>query len=194
MKFTTSAIIATTAAVASALPAESPFPRPGTNEVFSIMAIRSASPIHYASIQAKNGSFYLTSPDQGASCGPENPGYAQFTLGEEKGDLYLYTPNPPQQAVVDRSGMGQGNIAYTTGVQSIGKNQQRGPFKIDEEGNVVFDAAQGPQGFQACPNAAGGGYSVWLAGEVNPGSNKDCVGFTAKAIKESKPLKCSYTN
>jgi hypothetical protein len=33
--------------------------------------------------------------------------------------------------------MGQGNIAFTVGVQSIGKNQERGLFAIDE-GGVFF--------------------------------------------------------
>jgi hypothetical protein len=156
------------------------------------MAIRSGSPIHYASIQAKDSVFRLAAPSQNSSCADESVNYATFTLEEETGNLYLYTDNPPHQAYVDRSGMGQGFIGYTTGVQPIGRNQQRGPFKIDDEGNVVFDAAQGAQGFQACPNALGGGFSVWLAGDVNPGGEKDCVGFTAKAMKQGQPVKCLY--
>jgi hypothetical protein len=89
--------------------------------------------------------------------------------------------------------MGQGFIGYTNGVMSIGKNQQRGPFKIDEAGNVVFAANNEAVGFQACPNALGGGYSVWLEGATNPGGNSDCIPFTAVAVKESNPVKCSYS-
>jgi hypothetical protein len=51
----------------------------------------------------------------------------------------LYTPpSTPEQAVVDRSSMGQGNIAFTVGAQSIGKNQERGPFAIDEGGYLFI--------------------------------------------------------
>jgi hypothetical protein len=59
MKFTTSAVLATSAALVSAVPADSPFPRPGPNDVFSIIAIRPGSFIHYASIQVKGGHFTL---------------------------------------------------------------------------------------------------------------------------------------
>jgi hypothetical protein len=88
--------------------------------------------------------------------------------------------------------MAQGHFGWTTGVAPIGTNQERGPFVIDEEGNVVFNASNGAVEFQACPGAVGGGYSVWVAGATNPGGNKDCIPFTAKAIKEEKPAKCNY--
>jgi hypothetical protein len=193
MKFTTSAIIATTAAVVSALPADNPDSyRPGPDDVFSIMALRSASPVHHTQIQAINGAYYLGNPDQGAQCGPVNPNYAQFFLTKE-GDLYLYTPNPPEQTFIDRSGMGQGVMGYTQGVMPIGRNQERGPFIINDEGNVVLNATGGAVGFQACPNALGGGYSVWLEGATNPGGNSDCIPFTAKAVKENNILKCDYS-
>jgi hypothetical protein len=77
-------------------------------------------------------------------------------------------------------------------VASIGTNHERGPFVVDEEGSVVFNATIGAMGFQACPGAVGGGYSVWLAGATDPGGNKDLIHFTAKAIKGEKPVKCNY--
>lgn len=49
---------------------------------------------------------------------------------------------------------------------------------------MVFDAVNGVVGFQACPNALGGRYCVWLAVETNPGGNIICVGFAARALKE----------
>jgi hypothetical protein len=119
------------------------------------------------------------------------PNYAQFTLDESNVDLYLYTPNPPEQAVVDRSGMGQGHFGWTTGVAPIGTKQKRGPFVIEEEGSVVFNVTNGAVGFQACPGADGGGYSVRLAGATDPGGNKDCIHFAAKAMKEEKPITCN---
>lgn len=213
MKFTTAAAAASMAALSSAAPAcsapsasatadntTSPFPRPSGNDVFRLMSIRSGSSIQYGAVQARNGGFVINGP-QNSTCAIGNTdtpvsgiNYASFSLSQDDGSLYLYTDNPPHQAFVDRSGMGQGIIRYTTGVQSIGKSQERGPFKIDDEGNLVFAGSQnGSTGFQACPNALGGGYSVWLAGATNPGGNSDCVGFEMKALKEVQPLKCSYS-
>jgi hypothetical protein len=104
----------------------------------------------------------------------------------------LYTADPPEQAVVDRSGMGQGNIAFTVGVQAIGKNQERGPFAIDEEGYLFFNATNGAQGFQACPGAIRGGYSVWLGGVATPAGIEGCIPFAARAVNETVPFECSY--
>jgi hypothetical protein len=193
MKFTTTTVLASAAALAVAAP--TPDSKPAVNDRFRIMTLRSGSDFQYSSVQAANRGFLINHPDQNSSCDAgAKPNYATFYLNEA-GDLYLNTDNPPQQAVVDRSGMGQGNIQYTTGVQGIGKNQQRGPFKIDDESNLVFVTPQGPmQGFQACPNALGGGYSIWLAGDVNPGGKSNCVGFTARALKETEPIKCQYTD
>jgi hypothetical protein len=89
--------------------------------------------------------------------------------------------------------MGQGNIAFTVGVQSIGKNQERGLFAIDEGGYFFFNATNGAQGFQACPGVTLGVYSVWLTGEATPAGIKDCVPFAAKAAKVTIPLKCNYS-
>jgi hypothetical protein len=213
MKFTTSAAAASMAMLASAAPAcaapvaaaaaadRSPFgPKPTGNDVFRLKTVRSGSAIQYADVQAKNGGFVIGSPSQNSSCAVggtqtilPDVNYASFSIDTSDGGLYLYTDNPPHQAFVDRSGMGQGVIGYTTGVQPIGKNQQRGPWKITDENNLMW-GPDGDVGFQACPDALGGGYSLWLAGAVNPGGNKDCVGVNVKAIKEDQPIKCLYTS
>jgi hypothetical protein len=195
MKLSPTTTLLSSIALASASPCGSPFPRPGPNDVFRLMSIRSGSAIQYGAVQAKLSSFYINSPSQNSTCADPTTNYASFTLSES-GDLYLYTDNPPLQAFVDRSGMGQGVFQYSSGVQPIGRNQERGPFKIDEQGNLVF-AGNGnaePTGFQACPDALGGGWSVWLAGATNPGGNEGCVGFTMKALKENEPQKCLYTS
>jgi hypothetical protein len=192
MKFTTTTLLATTAALATAAPTTPDNTKPAPLDRFRIMTLRSGSDIQYASVQALNTGFRINAPSQNASCGAD-VNYATFYL-TESGDLYLNTDNPPQQAFVDRSGMGQGVIQYTTGVQGIGRNQERGPFKVDDESNLVFVSANGETtGFQACPNALGGGYSVWLAGVTDPAGNKDCVGFTARALKETDPKVCMYS-
>jgi hypothetical protein len=161
---------------------------PGINDTFIIMAIRSASPIHYARIQAKSSGFVLGAPTQGAECGLVSPNNTQFTLDASTGDVYLYTPNTPEQAVVDRSGMGQGHSGYTNGVAPIGTNQECGPFVVDEEGSLVFNATNGAVGFQVCPGAVGGGYSVWLAGATDPGGNKDCIPLRRKRLRRRSLL------
>lgn len=93
--------------------------------------------------------------------------------------------------------MGQGIIQYTASVtQQIGKNQERGPFKIDENGNLVFagNADGTTTGFQACPGAKDGGWSLWLAGVEKPAGNEGCLGINLKAVKEEEPQRCLYTS
>lgn len=196
MKFTTATIAASAAALVSA----SPCGRATTDttiksgDVFSIMSLRSASPIHYGHLQAANSGFLINTPKQNASCS-EDVNYASFKLSDA-GELYLNTANPPQQAYVDRSGMGQGVFQYTTGAQGAPRNSERTGFALDADSNLVFKDQTGQEiGFLACPNALPGGYSVWLGGSgvTNPGGNENCVGFSARAVKEDKPVSCSYT-
>jgi hypothetical protein len=192
MKFTTTTtLLATTAALATAAPTPDNT-KPAPLDRFRIMTLRSGSDIQYASVQALDNGFRINAPSQNSSCGAD-VNYATFYF-TESGDLYLNTDGPPQQAFVDRSGMGQGVMQYTTGVQGIGRNQERGPFKVDDESNLVFVSANGDTtGFQACPNALGGGYSVWLAGVAEPAGLKGCVGFTARALKEVDAKECMYS-
>ena len=203
MKFTTSAVIASTLAIVSASPIATadnstntdPFAatKPSGNDVFRLMSLRTGTPIQFGNIQAVKGGLSINAPKQNSSCTEPDANYASFSLTEE-GDLYLYTPNPPLRAYVDRSGMGQGVLQFTMGVQGIGKNQERGPFKIDDESNLVFAAANGVVGFQACPGAEEDGYSVWLAGVDTPAGIEGCIPFTMKALKEETPVKCIYNN
>jgi hypothetical protein len=206
MKFTTAAAIASMAAISSALPqASSPFPRPEAGDVFRLMSLRSATAIQYGNVQAKDGGLVINSPDQNnktcAISGDRNNvtsgiNYASFSLDQEDGSVHIYTFNPPLQLYVDRSGMGQGNVLYTTGVQPIGENQQRGPFKINDDGDLVFAAGglAGDIGFQACPGAVGGGWKIWLSGVDNPAGSEGCTPFTMKALKEDEPKKCLYSS
>jgi hypothetical protein len=195
MKFTTAATAAVAATMAAASPCkkrDDSVDKIADGDVFSVMALRSASPIHFANLQAANNGLLLGASAQNASCGPTNPNYAQFQLNN--GSLYLYTANPPQQYYVDRSGMGQGVIQYTTGAQGAGRNSERQGFTINEGGNLVFrDQTKQDIGFQACPGAFGGGYEVWLDSVANPAGYKDCLGFSARAIKSVNATKCSYT-
>ncbi|KAH7394195.1 hypothetical protein DE146DRAFT_661025 [Phaeosphaeria sp. MPI-PUGE-AT-0046c] len=196
MKLTTASALVTTLSLASASPCNNPFPRPTQpSDVFRLISIRSGSELQYGNVQAKDSSFYINAPSQNSSCSNPDTNYASFTLSDA-GDLYLYTDFPPTQAVVDRSGMGQGVIQYTTGVApQIGRNSERGPFVIDDAGNLVFGGgADGAStGFQACPGAVGGGWSLWLTGVEKPAGNEGCLGINLKAVKEEEAVKCLYT-
>jgi hypothetical protein len=206
MKFTAAAAAASMAAICSALPqASSPFPRPEAGDAFRLMSLRTGTAIQYGNVQAREGSLVINSPDQNnKTCAingdRENTtngiNYATFSLDEENGSVYLYTFNPPLQLYVDRSGMGNGNVQYTTGVQPIGKNQERGPFKINDDGDLVFAAGglTGDVGFQACPGAVGGGWKIWLNGVDKPAGSEGCTPFTMKALKESETMKCLYSS
>ncbi|CAO2656454.1 Nn.00g052570.m01.CDS01 [Neocucurbitaria sp. VM-36] len=194
MKFTTAAIAASAAALVSASPCgQNPDDtKINDGDVFRIMTIRSGSDIQYGSLQAANSALYVNTPAQNASCS-QAVNYASFRLSS--GDLYLNTDNPPQQLYIDRSGMGQGVIQYTTGAQGPSKNSERTGFMVDESSNLIFRDRTGQNiGLQACPNARQGGYSVWLDITQNPGGNSNCVGFIARALKEEKPVTCSYTS
>lgn len=194
MKFTTAALAAATAAIVSASPVATSdnATKIATGDVFTLMTIHSGSDLQYASVQAAAGGLRVNMAKQGASC-DKDVNYASFYL-TEAGELFLNTDNPPQQMFVDRSGMGQGVVQYTTGAQGIGRNQERGPFAI-ENGHLVFKQSNNlpSTGFQACPGAKDGGYSLWLAGAQNPGGNTGCLGVSVKALKAAEPIKCAYT-
>lgn len=97
MKF--SAAIATLAAAGSALAA------PSGPKAFDLMALRSASPIHFASFSAAESSLFLNLQEQGAKCDGDNHNRATFYLKD--GGLFLYSKGGKhQQIFVDRSGMG----------------------------------------------------------------------------------------
>ena len=206
MKFTVAAAAASMAAISSALPqASSPFPRPEAGDVFRLMSLRTGTEIQYGNVQASQGSLVINSPaENNKTCAingdrenvTDGINYASFSINEETGSVDIYTFNPPLQLYVDRSGMGQGNVRYSTGVQPIGKNQERGPFKINDDGDLVFAAGglTGDVGFQACPGAVGGGWKIWLAGVEKPADSEGCTPFTMKALKEDPIMKCIYTS
>lgn len=201
MKFASTTLLATSLALVSASPiaadseptSTGPFgTKPELVDVFRLMSLRTGTPVQYGNVQAVKGGLRINYAKQDSHCTEPNVNYASFKLSD-KGDLYLNTDNPPLQAFVDRSGMGQGVLGFTTGMQPIGKNWERGPFKVDDDSNLVFAASNATVGFQACPvGGEGEGYSVWLSGVDKPAGLEGCTPFTAKAIKEETPIKCLY--
>ncbi|RMZ70586.1 cell wall [Pyrenophora seminiperda CCB06] len=191
MKFTTAAIAATAASLVSAAPPQShvEYAEIKDNDVFHIMSLRTGTEIQHGNLQAANNGLYLNAPNQNATCGAE---HASFQLNN--GTLNLYTKAPSQSIYVDRSGMGQGVIGYTTGAQPAPKNAQREGWAINKDSYLVWRDDNGTElNFQACAPALGGGYAVWLSGVPNPAGYKDCIPFTALALKEDDAVLCQYT-
>ncbi|KAI2632911.1 hypothetical protein GGS21DRAFT_521884 [Xylaria nigripes] len=164
----------------------------GPGDPFGVVAIRSGSEIHFSGLQAARNSIFLGLTSQNATCYDcSNPSYATFTLSND-GGLYLYSEHgPSQQLFVDRSGMGQGKLGYTTGDVPGPQYGERATFSIDEYGHLTFNG----ESFIACPHSVEDAWSVWVnVGNPNPGYNKGCMGFLARAFMSSTPLhSCIYT-
>ncbi|KAK8096472.1 hypothetical protein PG999_012416 [Apiospora kogelbergensis] len=159
--------IALTAASAATVSAQTPI-----GQTFGVLSIHSGSPVQYAGWSASSRGIFNLGPAQNASCDKgAKEEFATFHLND-KSELFLYsTGNPVQQVYVDRSGMGQGIVGYTTG-----------------DGHLKFDGAD----FQSCPGYVDGAYKIWLAGTSNPGGNSDCVAVAARVQTLSEPVGCLY--
>ncbi|KAH6688988.1 hypothetical protein F5X68DRAFT_189749 [Plectosphaerella plurivora] len=166
-------------------------PAPEPDVKFGVMALRSASPIHFATLSAAQTKLALHLPEQNAQCEGEEELGAVFYI--KNGELYLYGPsNAPQQIYVDRSGMGQGNVGY------FDKNTASGPRNGELTGWAIVDEnlTFAGDGLLACPsNADGTGpWYVWAPVGINePAGNKGCLGFSARAIPLTDPSRCTYT-
>ncbi|KAI9375041.1 cell wall protein PhiA [Aspergillus egyptiacus] len=184
MKFTSVAAAASLALTATAQPTGS-----STPETFGVVAIHSGNAVHYSGFNAALGSLFAGLPEQNASCDGTDDGFATFYI--QDGALYLYGNEKTQQFYVDRSGMGQGKIGYTTGDVDGPRNGERTGWAVNEANHLQFDGSD----LIACPNSIDGAYSIWAsAGIANPGYNKDCVGIAARVMKSTEPVKCTYSS
>ncbi|KAF6822810.1 cell wall protein [Colletotrichum plurivorum] len=202
MQFTTLAALSL-ATVASALPTFTAVTNGTTNGTapslpadakFQLMALRSASPVHFSKFQAALSSVFLQLPSQNATCDDREAVAASeaATFYLQDGGLYLYAASAtPQQLYADRSGMGQGKLGYTTGAQPAPRNAERTGWAVDSFGDLTLDGA----GFLACPNSIEGSWSVWVsAGIAQPAGLEDCLGVSVRAVQVAEPNSCSYTS
>ncbi|KAF5667665.1 hypothetical protein FDENT_12060 [Fusarium denticulatum] len=172
-----------------AKPSSSPTPK-----TFGLVALRSASPIHFATFSAAQNGFLLNLPKdkQNATCSGKSSGSAVFRLSE--GELYLYNTGKKQQRVyTDRSGMGQGVLQYATETKDpLPESFQTKGWKIDKAGNLNFDNASG---FTACRNGPDGSWTVWIqTGAAKPGNtDAECLGFNARVAEIEQPTSCVYS-
>lgn len=108
MKFPVVTSLLAAASSVSAVPAST---ADETQDVFGLLTLRSASPIHFNNVQAWEGNLMLQVKEQGAYCRSmtDNDNVADFFIWEK--ELYLYGDgrSAMQQIYVDRSDMG----AYT---------------------------------------------------------------------------------
>ena len=124
----TSVLLSLFAAAASAAPTSGSYPTP--TRKFGIMALRSASPIHFSSVSASRNKLVLNLPEDklDAQCADgEARRDAIFYI--QDGELYLYgNEDQVQQFLVDRSGMGKEESALTRHQLSKSNDLDRGCF------------------------------------------------------------------
>ncbi|EDU49810.1 hypothetical protein PtrSN002B_005380 [Pyrenophora tritici-repentis] len=211
MKFTTSAVLASTLALASARACPSPQPQAGEEGldpkafgVFRLFAIIIDGPYSQNSTVQfwKNG--LSINVKQDGTCRDPSINYASFSIAAsdadyQPGGLFLYGANPPIQAFVDRSGMGQGILKFSEGVNpSTPRNGERAPWVITKDHTLMFDNGNGATGFQACTQDQGKTFQVWLQGVDRPAGLEDCHKFTAQVwpvdtSEAENPNQCTYT-
>lgn len=168
------ALAASVAATAAAAPA----PAADAPQYFGVIAIHSGSGVQNAGFSAAKGSLIAGLQDKGSSCQSTS-----FYINDGVLNIYDNTARP-QELYVDRSGMGQGKIGYTVGVEPAPKNSERKGWAV-KDGHLQFDGSD----FIACPSTDG--YSIWAsAGVSNPGGNKDCVGIAAHVVETKEPQPC----
>ncbi|KAK7713004.1 hypothetical protein SLS57_007565 [Botryosphaeria dothidea] len=151
---------------------------------FGGIAIHSGSAIQNAGISADQGKLWIAHA-QNASCDAGNKqDFATFSIDAD-GNAFLYTNGAPyQQLWVDRSGMGRGNIGYTTGAQPAPKNGERTGFAVNESGHLTFGDSDG---FYACPSVDNS-YAIW-----QQKFDDTCIAFAFSAQYTEKPVGCWYS-
>ncbi|KAE8382495.1 hypothetical protein BDV26DRAFT_253651 [Aspergillus bertholletiae] len=177
-------VVATAAAAPAAdscaAPASSPSSTPaaGAPQYFGVIAIHSGSGVQNAGFSASKGSLIAGLQNKETSCQETS-----FYINDGVLNIYDDTARP-QEIYVDRSGMGQGKIGYTVGVEPAPKNAERKGWTI-KDGHLLFDGSSPI----ACPGSDG--YSIWAsAGVANPGGNSDCVGIAAHVVETKEPKPC----
>ncbi|TPX06817.1 uncharacterized protein E0L32_002313 [Thyridium curvatum] len=184
MHFTTfiASVLAGSASAAVVRQAQPP-PPPADGTPFNLIALRSASDIHFTHFGATHSGIFLGLKEQAASCDKGPATEATFYL--EDGNMFLYAASAtPQQLYVDTV-LG-GRVAYTTGAQPTPPGGERGPWKLDEAGDLSFNGND----LLACPQGTDGAWAVY-AGE---GQGEGCLGFSARAAPVQDPNGCLYSS
>jgi len=187
----TTVILSLFAAAASAAPAGKSCPAP--TRKFGIMALRSASPIHFAEASATQNGLVLNLPESklDAKC-TDGKARRDAIFYIQDGVLYLYgTKDKVQEFFVDRSGMGQGILKYQDKGAPLGTHFELKGWAVDANDNLTFNG----NGLLACPSTTDSSWYVWVdAGVAQPAGQKGCLGFSARTINETAPVQCTYSD
>ncbi|KAK4626748.1 hypothetical protein CLAFUW4_05116 [Fulvia fulva] len=188
------------AASLAALAAASPVPQAGTTEPlrFGGLALRSASPIHFGSINANSGALYIGKntttycPEDSVAgstgaCTSANTNQTIFSYLNGQGTLSLSTMVPGGQQVYvtvgdEATGQLAGQLKFTPAHSAM----TSGPA-LTEGFAIAYDAKfqfEGQDWF-ACPvDEFNSGYGIWSVARVG-GSNagEGCLGFTWRVVQ-----------
>ncbi|KEY68286.1 hypothetical protein S7711_07038 [Stachybotrys chartarum IBT 7711] len=185
-----SALFTAVLAATGASAAPAPGPKPCSSP-FGIMTLRSASPLHFGQVSAARSNLFIHLPDQHAQCrGGDRPTGATLYIKDQ--ELFLLTPpgKPVQKIYVDRSGMGQGYLGYTTGQETLPRYAETRGWQVGENNILNFNGT----GLIACPNSMDGAWSIWaFIGIDRPAGQEGCLGFSPMIIPDTEALKCQYT-
>ncbi len=201
-------ILSLFAAAASAAPSGASCPAPARK--FGIMALRSASPIHFAQVGASQNKLVLNLPEskRDAQC-TDGKARADAIFYIQDGELFLYGgKDKVQEFFVDRSGMGedalvsmmmvlltnstgQGVMQYfNKGETGLGSRFEVKGWAVDENDNLTFNGA----GLLACPSTTDSSWYIWVSvGIDKPAGQEGCLGFTARTLTIADPVKCTYS-
>lgn len=193
MQFTLATILAAISAV-SAAPATGYGSAPAAPNGFTMMSLRSASPIHFGRVDASGGKFYIglskpssycpTPPVPASSCPPGNSTVISFGSTGTAG-LKVIVPGGQQVYVAPDNSLsytGAHSAWIPTGSTvdgfSLGKKQS----------NTLRTISHSKGGFLACPAKANTGpWKVFVGSVKNKdapsGKACDCLGFSNNAIE-----------
>lgn len=203
MKFTLTAVVASTLALVSARACPQPEVqaatiKPSDITIFRLNALIQDGPYtQNSSIQEYKGGLAIN-VQQNSSCEKAGSNYVSLALDRTNNNaLNIYSDLPPITAYTDRSGMGQGILRFAVGVAPpLPKNAERGPWKITDDLELVFSPGNGDVGFQACTSDGGKTFIVWMQGVKNPAGYSDCTPFVAQVlpVDSQDPNKCAYND
>ncbi|KAI5302814.1 hypothetical protein KEM56_000334 [Ascosphaera pollenicola] len=157
-------------------------------ETVSLMALRSASPIHFQALHAYQEGIWIGQPTQ-SYCPAQVSGCRtvnETTFGVADGSTALNVEVPGgQQLYVSADGALKYTVPHSA---SIGDGSHAAALKIEALNDSVDKATLDGDDFLACPGKKGEEkYQVFSAAAKNvkppTGDKGDCLGFTAVAGK-----------
>ncbi|KAL6707849.1 hypothetical protein ACN47E_003749 [Coniothyrium glycines] len=190
--FAITTLVATTLAGScpAPTPAPEPEPEPSGPSYFGVMSARSASPIHFQTLNARGGKFYLGGPGPSSYCPVAQvgdacpPGNTTVLAGGDRTlALGVIVPGGQRVYVAPDGALSytQAHSAYIPTGSIVDQFSREAPAAGQSFGYLNFET-----GFVACP-AAGEGQGYQVFGQVDGGNFGDgCLGFNALTVATDK--------